>query len=993
MSKALSYADAVRVLDGGAPNKVVTALDRLSGGALLALSATGSTLALSLFDARSEFFRLTNDLVSRLTTRLRDAGRMERGEQLFAAHSAIVVAAFFDAMATVRLPFDVADLALTPSDQLTVALLRTPAPVPAPHRPYEQSLEALAGFYDHTAREVLGFLTGLAVWDRLDDRDRRAVEEVMLGEITTKAVTKYEDMFRRLATDFPEVGFWANLVDHQATRAEIRRLRTGLAGVTQVLSEIASGRAPDDRRRKLARFHEAVLHRPLLPATPNGVRLPTIAEAYVNPHFRVAADVAHDHIADEGWWHDQPVRTDLQEFPVGHLTSPAATEAPLVVLGQPGSGKSMLTKVLAARLPASEFVAVQVPLREVSADSDVQTQIEQGLRISTGEQLSWRDFVGSAGDAVPVVLLDGFDELLQATDNSQSNYLDRIARFQQREADLQHPVVVVVTSRVSVADRARPAGGMVSLLLEPFDDEQIEQWLGPWHRLNNSDLTVDVLRPHADLARQPLLLLLLAIYDRTEHRLKEHGDAIGQIQLYEGLLTGFARREVLKHHADESDEEVARLVEQELVRLSVAAFAMFNRGRQWVSVEGLDADLAALPVGEASARVVISSFYFIHTAQALREDNLRLRTYEFLHPTFGEYLIARITVRELLALAEGRRDNDDVLHALLSFAPLTARKTVLTFIGNIVAELSARYLRPIHDILLSLFHSALLPRKSSLHDYQPGTALVPMRCAAYSANLCMLLVTGTSFEVTTDQLFPGVGHPVGAWSRTATLWMSQLPTEGRHGLVEALKLSRLWQDGRRLVRIIDGFGDNGDNGAREQDVDPYWSYRIAPSDQPREEDSYHGWIRLDYDTFASELEFLCSVEADTAAHALAPFADGCGTMITTFYGFGDARPVSAAHTLITLWLKAESGVGDDELAAAYHACLRYAVHGFAPFDSDTRRRFRVLFLRQLKTMRDRLPQSTVDLTVREMLRTDGPEIKEKEDLLALAREICPKLLP
>jgi len=266
--------------------------------------------------------------------------------------------------------------------------------------------------------------------------------------------------------------------------------------------------------------------------------------------------------------------------------------------------------VLAASLPASEFVAVQVPLRDVAADGDVQTQIEQGLRISTGESLSWRDFVLSAGDALPVVLLDGFDELLQATNISQSNYLDRIAQFQQREADLNYPVVVVVTSRVSVVDRARPADGMLSLLLEPFDDEQIEQWLGPWRRLNGAGLTIDVLRPHAELARQPLLLLLLAIYDRTESPLETYRDAIGQAQLYERLLAGFARREVLKHHADQSDVDVARLVEQELARLSVAAFAMFNRGQQWVTAESLDADLATLPVGEASAHVVIGSFLF-----------------------------------------------------------------------------------------------------------------------------------------------------------------------------------------------------------------------------------------------------------------------------------------------------------------------------------------------------------------------------------------------
>ncbi|MDQ7808257.1 hypothetical protein Q5425_31375 [Amycolatopsis sp. A133] len=80
-------------------------------------------------------------------------------------------------------------------------------------------------------------------------------------------------------------------------------------------------------------------------------------------------------------------------------------------------------------------------------------------------------------------------------------------------------------------------------------------------------------------------------------------------------------------------------------------------------------------------------------------------------------------------------------------------------------------------------------------------------------------------------------------------------------------------------------------------------------------------------------------------------------------------------------------------AAAYHTCLRYAVHGFAPDDSDTRRRFRVLFLHQLQTLRSRLPPSALDRTVREMMRADGPEAKEKEDLLALTRKMCPHLLP
>lgn len=984
MSTALSYADAVKVLGGGKPNKVVEALDRLTGGALLVLSATGSALALSLFDAKSELFRLTSELVSGQTRRLRDTGPAERGEQLVAAHSVIVVAAFFDVMSMVRLPFDFAELELSPTDGLTSALLRTPAPIPAPHRPYEKSIEALREYYDHTVGEVLKFLTGLAVWDRLDGRERHAVRYTMTHEVSARAVARYEELFWRLVTDFPEFAFWANAVDHQATRIEIGRLRTALAGVAQVLSEIADGRTPDEHRLRTAEYHQRVLHLPLLPVAPQGVRLPTMAEAYVNPHFRVAADAHHEHIANEKWWSDQPVRTDLQEFLVGHLTSPAATEAPLVVLGQPGSGKSMLTKMLAANLPASEFVAVQVPLREVAADRDVQVQIEEGLRITTGEDLRWRDFVRAAGDALPVVLLDGFDELLQATKVSQSNYLDLIAKFQQREALNGYRVVVVVTSRVSVADRARPVDGMVSLLLEPFSDEQIEQWLVPWRRVNDTDLTMDVLRPHDHLARQPLLLLLLAIYDRTEKPLAQHGSVFGQTELYERLLAGFAKREVLKHHANETDDVVARLVEEQLVRLSVAAFAMFNRGRQWVSAEELDADLAALPIRSFRAQIVIGSFYFIHTAQAKTNDD-RLCTYEFMHPTFGEYLIARLAMAELFALTEGERDNDDFLHALLSFAPLTARKTVATFIVNIIADQVLASGQTGRDTLLSLFHSAQLPRQSFLPEYRPGSLLVPTRCAVYSANLCVLLVLVSPRGVTADELFPDVEDPVEGWSRTAILWTSQLPTEGRHGLVEALDLARSWEGDRRTLRISRWLGDE------RQQADPYWTYVFGPSEHSHGVGSYRGWTHIDLDMMSAELEFLCSVEGDTAAHALSPFLDGYGSMVTTFYAFGDGRPVSAAHALIALWLKADGDGDIADLASEYDTCLLHAVHGFAPNETDARRRFRVLFLNQLQRLRRRLPMSTLDHTV-QVMSADSPEVKEQEDLLALAREICPGLL-
>ncbi|MGH3855995.1 MAG: NACHT domain-containing protein [Pseudonocardiaceae bacterium] len=661
----MSYTDAVKLL-GGRENRTVAAVDRLVGGLLLVASAAGAGFALSLFDPKSELARLSGDLVSGLVDRLRGVSRLGRTERLAAAHAVIVLTAYFESLREASLPFDVKELKLTGAEQVAVAtggaagpaslraladaLLRADVPMPAAQRPYELTLERLNSFYEHLSDEVSQFVAGLAVWDRLDDTDRQRFHDAVCRDVPSRAVTRYEELFRRLATDFPEVAFWANLADHQATRAEIRRVSIGLAGVEEVLVAISTGRVPDERRLALARAYQAALHRPILSSgeVPEGLRIPLLAEAYVNPDFRTVQVQATEWLAEEHWWNEHPVRDDLEGFLLGYLTAPQATEAPLLVLGQPGSGKSVLTQVLAARLPPAEFLVLRVVLREVPADADLQAQIEYAIRAATGESMPWAGLARSAGDALPVVLLDGFDELLQATGVSQSDYLEKIADFQRREADQGRPLVVLVTSRTAVADRARPAAGMVAVRLEPFRDDQTVQWLAVWNAANASGLAARGLCPlpaesvlaHAELACQPLLLLMLALYDADGNPLQREDAALGQAELYERLLIQFAEREVRKTEAALSATQFEQAVDRELLRLSVVAFAMVNRGRQWVTESELDADLPAL-LGEqgnrqrptsglraalTAAEVVIGRFFFIHEAQATRDTTRLKRT-------------------------------------------------------------------------------------------------------------------------------------------------------------------------------------------------------------------------------------------------------------------------------------------------------------------------------------------------------------------------------
>ena len=603
----LAYSDAVRLL-GGSGSRVVTALDRLTGGLLLAATAAGSGFALSLFDARAELVRLSGDLVTGLSERLRGLDRFGRSERLAAAHAVIVVVAYFDALSGADLPLDARDLKLTGSGQASIAtgaqassdrlrsladaLLRAEIPMPSPQWPYEITLQALRGFYENLSGELLAFVSGLAVYKQLDQTRCERFAGILANEMPSRAVAVYEEAFRRLAAEFPELAFWANLVDHQATREEIRQLRGGLEGLERALSDVMTSRAPDERRSALWRTYRAALDRPFLAsgAAPAGLTVPSLGRAYVNPSFRVTSTWFGERLGEESSWADEPVRDDLAGFMTGYLTAPQAAETLLLVLGQPGSGKSVLTQMLAARLPAEQFLVVRVVLRDVAADEELQAQIEHSIRMATGENLSWADLVRSRGDALPVVLLDGFDELLQATGVSQSDYLKKAAEFQRREGDLGRPVAVVITSRTAVADRAQPVTGMVAVRLEPFTLPHIRRWLEIWNqanvdgfeRLGVQPLPLDIVLAHEELAGQPLLLAMLALYDADGNRLQRNDAALATADLYERLYPvrrtrgGPPQQSTVRRGA-------RRATEQELLRLSLASFSMFTRGRQRVT--------------------------------------------------------------------------------------------------------------------------------------------------------------------------------------------------------------------------------------------------------------------------------------------------------------------------------------------------------------------------------------------------------------------------
>jgi hypothetical protein len=125
---------------------------------------------------------------------------------------------------------------------------------------------------------------------------------------------------------------------------------------------------------------------------------------------------------------------------------------------------------------------------------------------------------------------------------------------------------------------------------------------------------------------------------------------------------------------------------------------MFNRGRQYVSDTELNQDFVALRVAQddgvrpsatmdspiTEAMRTIGKFFFVHAAEADGHlAGLSRQTYEFLHATFGEYLIAATTVNLLIKAGRQRSANWDapyrtevqepLLATLLSLQPFVQR--------------------------------------------------------------------------------------------------------------------------------------------------------------------------------------------------------------------------------------------------------------------------------------------------------------------------------
>ncbi|WBB71445.1 hypothetical protein O7602_16935 [Micromonospora sp. WMMD1128] len=815
MARSPYTLDGAREILSGPDGKWLKALDTLLGVGILVTGPFGLA-AWGWVDQKNELIKTLGEVAAAGRARLKGKRVPDRSDVLAATHTALAYGAFFAAFREIvgpvcekvglteddkrRLTGDAQpDLA---KDGLQRSLMNAPIELPWAGCGFRANRdEVIKPLFQNLALHCVAFLQNFEVWHRIDSV--RATDP-LVRDVVSRAVRRYEAEYKSLAAVVPEFGIWAALGESDATQSAVKRSSEALSRLEELVRSLprdAEG-ARNRTREVNAAVNRAVLLEPLVVTDSADdlaqLRIPTVQEGYLTPAFRSVVMDEKCRPADDNWWESAEWGSDLDTFLAAYFSSPRSHQRPLVVLGLPGAGKSMFTKVCAARLSGGDAYAVaRVPLRQVSdPTAPIHQQVSGVLDKTTNGRVSWTELSESAVDATRVLLIDGLDEFMQASGNSESNYLHNVVEFQRVERISGHPVSVVVTSRTLVADLARIPIGSLVIKLENFRPEQVRTCLGIWDQVNlerqSCIPSADTILSYGEIAQQPLLLLLLILYGATNH-LPAVGENSTPAQIYGDILRRFIQRELQKvpdlDPADLREEQVRA----ELWRLGIAAFGMFNRGRHYVEEHLLQADLDALdqPMRQrrmqrrgaalTAARQLLGKFFFIHAAEA--DEGFEGRSYEFLHATFSEYLIARLTLDELTDLWESvdrpssQNWDDDRLYALLSHQLLSiGGAAILPFVAQLHGALPGSAGQGIRQILRTLLRQAEGRWESGrFAAYSPSGESSLQRFALYTANLIMLVLGVEDRAVKIDSIAPSDVDPIEWWSKMVHIWQGCVP--------------------------------------------------------------------------------------------------------------------------------------------------------------------------------------------------------------------------
>ena len=408
------------------------------------------------------------------------------------------------------------------------------------------------------------------------------------------------------------------------------------------------------------------IHKPLSENTDlDNVTYPKNYEIYIAQSFEAISYFKKDHqkgfLSTKSLGENSYRGENIGNYLLRLITNPVSSLSPIIILGNPGAGKSMLSKMFAAELcKTTDFIPFLIKLRTVaSSSSSIVEHINKGLAnsIDTNFELDWMEWAKSFKDRTPVIIMDGFDELMQTNNRELNGYVLAIREFQQKAMHHDICVRVILTSRITVMEEVSIPDNTTIIKLDGFDEKRQQLWIELWNSFQ-SNRKYKFAIPKNDkieiLAKEPLLLFMLAVYDFENSELQKivSDRNFNQSKLYSSLLTSFISRQLEKILLYKNINSKVKEKEKELFRnrLGMIAVMMFINDTTSSDTQSLFEELSAFGLHRSALQNenILGGFFFIHENKSISELKVEKFNYEFLHKTFGEFLVADFLLKVML---------------------------------------------------------------------------------------------------------------------------------------------------------------------------------------------------------------------------------------------------------------------------------------------------------------------------------------------------------
>jgi hypothetical protein len=428
---------------------------------------------------------------------------------------------------------------------------------------------------------------------------------------------------------------------------------------------------------------------------------PKIKDIYISQGFEAFTYHKKRHgrafLAPEFWSKNAKKGENIGNELLETLVDPNFCNRPIIILGNPGAGKSMLSKVFAGLLAeTNDFIPFLIKLRNVATGTtNISEHIAKGLSksIENLNDVNWIDWAKEFRDRIPVIILDGFDELMRFSQSELNNYLNSIKEFQ--ETGLSHGICtrVILTSRIAVMQDVNIPEHTKIIKLNGFDKERKTLWISIWNKHQKKD-NYKFQLPDNDniqqLAQEPLLLFMLGVYDFENSALQNMAQTgnFSQSKLYDSLLHSFALRQLEKNDKYRNASTDQKKAEEELfrLRLGMIALLMFLNDSTHKDIHNLNQELEAFELNNSTIQKenILGGFFFIHENKSVTEGEVERYNYEFLHKTFGEFLAAdfmlRVAVKQFDIKSREKLASDTTFKFCFGYNWLHKHSNILNFL-------------------------------------------------------------------------------------------------------------------------------------------------------------------------------------------------------------------------------------------------------------------------------------------------------------------------